>query len=299
MLKNQKEAVLYALVAVLFWSTVATAFKLALERLTPAQLLFWSSLCSWLFLGAMLLVQNKMAEVYVAITRNWRLYLKLGAINPFLYYLVLFQAYELLPAQQAQALNYTWAIMLSLLAVPLLGQRLRRVDIIALVLAYMGVLVICTRGDFISLQFESPLGVGLALFSTLLWALYWIFNTRNMDYPIAGLFLCFSISLPLIALYISWQGAWVLPDLRSVLLSGYVGLFEMGITFVLWLTAMKKAENTSVISNMIFISPFLSLIWISYFLNEEIHIATLIGLLFIIVGLIVQQIKGKSSVAEN
>ena len=32
----------------------------------------------------------------------------------------------------------------------------------------------------------------------------------------------------------------------------YVGLFEMGITFVLWLSALKSTNNTARISNLIF-----------------------------------------------
>ncbi|WP_286237193.1 DMT family transporter [Neptuniibacter halophilus] len=291
MIKNQRDAVLFGLAAVLLWSTVATAFKLALAELRPVQLVFYASLFSWLFLGLFLLVTGRMAEVLPCLKRNPQIYLKLGLINPFLYYLILFQAYDLLPAQQAQALNYTWAIMLSLLAVPFLGQRLRRQDIIALILAYFGVLVICTRGDLTQLEFDSPLGVALAIASTLLWALYWIFNTRNQDPPVVGLFICFSISLPLIALTLSWQQAWLIPSLQALGLALYVGLFEMGITFVLWLMAMKKAENTAAVSNLIFISPFLSLIFIQQFLGEEIHQATLLGLVLIILGLLVQRLK--------
>lgn len=289
--KNQRDAVLLGLVAVLFWSTVATAFKLGLRLLTPTQLVFYAALTSWIFLAFFLCFSSRFVEVIPALKRNFTTYLKLGAVNPFLYYSVLFQAYALLPAQQAQALNYTWAIMLSLLAVPFLGQRLRRLDLIALVLAYLGVLVICTQGNLVELRFESPLGVGLALFSTLLWALYWIFNTRITDHPVVALFICFSISLPLIALALTWQGAWVFPSWQATGFAVYIGLFEMGITFVFWLMAMKRAENTAVLSNMIFLSPFLSLILIAHFLDEAIHEATVVGLVLIILGLLIQRIK--------
>ena len=63
-------------------------------------------------------------------------YVLLGLLNPFLYYLVLFKAYALLPAQQAQPLNYTWAITLSLLAVPLLKQQVRWQEWLALLVSY-------------------------------------------------------------------------------------------------------------------------------------------------------------------
>ncbi len=293
MVKNQRHAVYFALAAVFLWSTVATAFKLALQQLTPIQLVFYASAFSWLFLAVCLVANGQFRLVIPAFKNAPLRYFKLGLINPFLYYLILFKAYDLLPAQQAQALNYTWAIALSLLAVPMLGQKLRKTDITALVLAYLGVLVISTKGQLTELNFESPLGVGLALLSTLLWALYWIFSTKNTDKPIVSLFVCFSVGLPFIAGVLTWQNAWAMPSGKGWFAAAYVGLFEMGITFVLWLVAMKKAENTASVSNLIFISPFLSLIFIYTFLGEQIHPATLVGLGFIIAGLSVQKLLKK------
>lgn len=293
MIKNQRHALFYGLAAVLLWSTVATAFKLALQELSSLQLLFFASFFSWCFLACWLVKTKDYSLIVPSFkAQPWR-YFKLGSLNPFLYYLVLFKAYELLPAQQAQALNYTWAITLSLLAVPLLGHTLRKADVISLVVAYFGVLIISTKGQLTELNFDSPLGVSLALLSTLLWALYWIFNTKNNDKPVVSLFICFSIGLPLIALVMTWQNAWLVPNLPATLAALYVGLFEMGITFVLWLFAMKKAENMSKISNLIFISPFLSLIFIYTLLGEEIHPTTPIGLGLIIIGLIIQKLGTK------
>lgn len=295
MVKNQRLAVYYGLAAVLLWSTVATAFKLALNELSSLQLLFFASVFSWFFLACCLFKEKQYLLVLPAfLAHPWR-YLKLGSINPFLYYLILFKAYELLPAQQAQALNYTWAITLSILAVPLLGQKLKKTDIVSLCFAYFGVLIISTKGQVTELNFESPLGVSLALLSTLLWALYWIFNTKNTDKPIVSLFICFTIGLPLIAIVMSWQSAWLLPNTTGLLAAIYVGLFEMGITFVLWLIAMKKAENTAKVSNLIFISPFLSLIFIYLFLGEQIHPTTPVGLGLIVAGLIIQKVATKKT----
>ncbi len=71
----------------------------------------------------------------------------------------------------------------------------------------------------------------------------------------------------------------------------YVGLFEMGVTFVLWLTALKLTNNTARVSNLIFASPFISLILLANIIGEAIHPSTLIGLVLIIAGLAIQQIQ--------
>ncbi len=290
--KNQSKAMALGLVAVLFWSTVATAFKLALQHLTPLQLLAIASMTSLVLLLVVTLYKHSLHSIL----RYWReapwRFLLLGAINPLLYYVILFQAYNLLPAQQAQPLNYTWALVLSLLAVPLLGQKLHRADIIALVLGYFGVLIISTRGDLLGLQFDSGLGVLLALLSTVIWALYWILNVQNKAPADVSLLLCFVHGTPLVLLAAWWSDGIPL-NTEGMLSAIYVGVFEMGVTFILWMNAMKLATHTSRVSNLIFLSPFLSLILIHYILGEEIGISTFVGLVLIVLAVSYQQYSAK------
>jgi drug/metabolite transporter (DMT)-like permease len=292
-MNTQTKAYAFGISAVLMWSTVATAFKLALQWLSPIQLVLLASVTSILLLSGVLLWQRKLPLALSYAKQRPGFFLLVGAINPFLYYLVLFKAYELLPAQQAQSLNYTWAITLALLAVPFLKQQLRKQDLIAMAFGYFGVLVIATRGDLLSMQFDSVLGVVLALFSTLLWAGYWIINTRNSGDPVASLLVAFCFSLPMVLAYCWWSDGLPSFNAKAWLGAAYVGLFEMGIAFVCWVLALKFTNNTARISNLIFISPFLSLFFISYFLNEVIEPATYLGLVLIISGLLIQQWRGK------
>ncbi|MBF4364884.1 EamA family transporter, partial [Vibrio anguillarum] len=74
--------------------------------------------------------------------------------------------------------------------------------------------------------------------------------------------------------------------------------FEMGITFVLWLSALKLTANTARISNLIFASPFISLLLLATIIGETIHPTTLIGLVLIITGLIVQQFKTTKTITQ-
>ncbi|PLY02133.1 MAG: EamA family transporter [Desulfuromonas sp.] len=286
---QQRLALLYGLLAVLCWSTVASAFKLSLRYLTPAELLFYAALVSLIILFIILLIQGKAGQLKRVKRSALLTSFGLGFINPFLYYLVLFKAYDLLPAQQAQPINYTWAITLTLLSIPLLKQKISLRELLAVAVSYAGVVVISTRGDLLAMQFDSPLGVGLALLSTLFWALYWIYNTRSQCDPVVGLFLNFLFGLPLVGLYLLLTEGFRMPPLSGLLGAGYVGLFEMGITFVLWLKALKLSVNTARIANLIFISPFLSLVFIRFLVGEEILPATFIGLVLIVAGLVLQQ----------
>lgn len=291
-MKDQKKAYLFGLGAVACWSTVATAFKLSLNYFSPTQLLLVATGSSILVLLGLLARQGKLPLLGTYLRARPGFYLLLGLLNPALYYLILFQAYDRLPAQQAQTLNYTWAITLTLLAVPFLGQKIRRQDWGAIVLGYLGAMVIATRGDLLSLDFEDPIGVALALISTLIWASYWILNTRNQGDPVVALTLSFMLALPVIVLATAVWSDFRLTAWQGWVGAIYVGLFEMGFAFVMWLMAMRHAENTARISNLIFISPFASLLLLRLLVGEEIYTATLVGLVMIVAALLVQQIKG-------
>ena len=290
---NERQATLFGLSAVLLWSTIATAFKLSLKHLSPIELLLFAGSFSTLLLGVILVAQGKLKQIFQCSRGEILLSLGLGFLNPFLYYLVLLEAYDLLPAQQAQPLNYTWAITLSLLSVPLLKQKVSWQQWLALIISYCGVLVISTEGKPFSLEFTDPFGVLLALGSTVIWALYWIFNTRDKRDPVVGLFINFLCSFPIVLGYylLTCELRW--PAFEGLLGAAYVGTFEMGACFVLWLMALKKTANTARISNLIFISPFLSLIFISLLVGETILPATLFGLVLIIAGLLCQQLGKK------
>ena len=291
---NQAKAYIFALISVILWSTVASVFKISLRYLTPVELLFYASCFSCCFLFIALILQNKLALLFQADISVSKTSLRFGLLSPFLYYLILLKAYDLLPAQQAQPLNYTWAITLSVLSVPLLGHRLRILEVAAVLVSYLGVLVISTHGDVFSLRFENPLGVALALGSTVIWALYWIANTRDRRDPVLGLFLNFLCSVPFITIYLLITEGFRVIDFAGVLGAAYIGTFEMGIAFITWLMAMKLTKSTARIANLIFISPFLSLFLIHFLVGERIMISSVVGLLFIVLGLSMQALSGKT-----
>lgn len=289
-MRDQNKAYLYALATVLLWSTVASAFKITLRYLAPLQLLLYASLASACTLALIVVIQGNGSLIFSYSKRQYLKSLLLGLLNPCLYYVILFKAYDLLPAQEAQPLNYTWAITLSLLSIPLLRQRIRPREILAGFVCYSGVLVISTRGNLLDFRLSDPLGVTLALASTIVWALYWIYNTHDDRDAVVGLFLNFTFALPfifLLCVFFSDLGVFNLYGLAGAV---YVGIVEMGIAFVFWLIALRLSETTARVANLIFISPFVSLFFIHFLVGEAILPSTPIGLILIVAGLLIQRL---------
>jgi len=286
---TDRRAVKLGLGAVMLWSTVATAFNLSLQYLTPLQLVTLATFFSWCFFAIRLSAPERWSALRVTSSKARATGLLVGWLNPGLYYLVLFAAYDRLPAQEAMAINYSWGITLALLAAPLLRQHLSAGALLAACISYGGILVIATRGAPLSLDFAQPLGVGLALLSTVLWSLYWVINTRLSLDPEVNLFLNFSGALPLLLALLWWSNTRF-PTLWQGWAGGlYVGLFEMGLAFVLWMGAMKATTSTLRISSLIFLSPPLSLVLIWVIAGEPVKAYTLIGLVLILFGLWLQR----------
>lgn len=289
-MQQQTRAYAYALAAVLCWSTVASAFKLTLRATGVAELLLLSTVSSSVILVAIAILQRKLGAWRHWPAKEWGHSALLGILNPFLYYLVLFRAYDLLPAQEAQPLNYTWPIVLVLLSSLFLRQRLRGYTLAAMTASLLGVVIISTRGDIAAMRLTDTEGVLLAVGSSLLWASYWILNMRGTADQVLKLAANFLFgSLYVGVFYLLYPGKEAI-GLTALLGAVYVGAFEMGLTFVFWLKALTLSTNAARVSSLVYLSPFLSLVVIHLVLGETIHLSTIGGLLLIIGGIAAQRL---------
>lgn len=290
---NQKRAYLYAIVTILLWSTMASAFKISLKYLDYFQLLFFASLFSCITLFIILTFQGKLNLLKNTSKQDLMHSAFLGILNPFLYYLVLFKAYSLLKAQEAGTLNYIWPIILVLLSVPLLKQRIHWMSIIAIVISFSGIIIISTEGNVTTLEFKEPLGVALAVVSSIFWALFWIFNLKDQRDEVIKLFMNFVFGTVYVFIALMYFSGFNSISFKGLTGALYIGLFEMGLTYVLWLKALKLSSNTAVVSNLVYLSPFISLIVIRSVIGEKILLSTIIGLFLIICGIAVQHLSRK------
>ena len=288
-LKNQNKAYVFAGIAIFFWSTVASAFKLSLEHLEPIQLVFYSTLFSVCVLFVILIYQGK-AQLIKRFSRADLLRCALlGLLNPCLYYIILFQGYDALPAQEAMVINFSWPVMMVILSIPILKQSIDIKSFLSIILCYIGVIAIATGGDLLSLSFNSPKGVFYMLLSTVIWSLFWLLNTKNKNDPLVSLFLIFLFSSPIIFLIMYFTDSFVVPSIEGLMGSIYIGFFEMGISIILWQSALKISTTVSRVASLVFITPFMSLVVLYLVLGEKILASTFFGLILICAGLILQK----------
>jgi drug/metabolite transporter (DMT)-like permease len=287
---NQGKAYLFAGIAIFFWSTVATAFKIALRNLDFVQLLFIATWTSFLvYVMVFLLSGNKIS--FLKIKKNELIHSAiLGLINPFIYYLILFKAYSLLPAQVAQPLNMIWPIILVFLSILFLKQKIAFKSFVALFISFAGVYIVSSQGNPFASDISEPFGVILATGSSIIWSVYWIFNVRDSREEVRKLLLSFFFAGIYISILLPFMTDLTSINLTGAIMAAYSGIFEMGITFLLWLKALKLTTTTDKISNLVYLAPFLSLIFIHIFVGEKIYWTTVLGLCLIITGILLEKI---------
>lgn len=286
----------YAGLAILFWSTVPTAFKISLRELDILTMLTIASITSTCILFIFILTGRKISVLWTSTPHELLWSATLGLINPFVYYIILLNAYRLLPAQVAQPLNMIWPIMLVFLSVPFLHQKIHKKNFIALLISFAGVYLISSQGSPLHPGHANFSGVVLALASSIFWSFYFILNVRDKRDEAIKLFLNFFFASLYFLISLVITNKWPLSaSLKGITASVYLGFFEMGISFMLWLKALQFAPSTAKVSNLVYLAPVISLLLVHFILHEPVYYTTPIGLMLIISGIFVQNSRSKPS----
>jgi drug/metabolite transporter (DMT)-like permease len=292
---RSKQSYLYAGLTILFWSTVPTAFKISLGEMDILPMLTIASLTSTIVLFIIVLTQGNTHLIARTTRKEFLSSSILGLINPALYYFILLSAYKLLPAQVAQPLNMIWPIILVFLSVPLLHQKIESKSYLALLISFAGVYIISSQGRLFKAGHADLTGVLLATGSSVFWAFYFILSVR--DKRDEGVKLLFNFLFGSIYLVVAMliSGNWSINiGLKSIASAVYIGIFEMGISFFFWLKALQLSATTAKVSNLVYLAPFLSLIFVHFILHEPVYYTTPVGLVLIISGIFVQNKRSKT-----
>lgn len=290
---DNNKAIIYGIIAVLSWSTVATMFKMALRYYTHYEMLLVASLTALFIFSVAITIQRKWSVLKKISLKQWGKFALIGLLNPLAYYLVLFKSYSLLPAQIAQPINYSWPIVLLVLLSIFTRTAIPKAKYLGMVFSLAGVTLISLGSGAVSGDSLPLSGLLLAFLSAFLWAAYWIVNNLNKEIDfIVALFLSFlfgSIYLLLGTILVDVD-FYSLPGLLS---SIYVGAFEMGIPFIFFGLAIRQTQNSALVNQLCYLSPFISLFLIHLVLGEQIYTTTYLGLFLIVFGIIFNEYLAK------
>jgi len=274
---------------ILVWASIPVASKKILVELDNLQMLFYSTIFSFLIAGALLLAQGKERQFRQYSARDYGIMAVLGFLGCYLYYLLLYGALALTTAAEGFILAYTWPIMILILAVIILREPLTVRKIAGIFISFFGIVVIVTQGSITTVQLTSLRGDLLAMAGALSFALFSVLGKRYKFDQTISVFVFFATALLLVLITapatsgIPWPSATIWPWLL------YNGLLVNGVSYIWWFKALEHGK-THIISNALYLTPFISLVYIWLLLDEPIMASALLGLLIIITGIALQSI---------
>ncbi len=275
---------------ILLWASIPVATKKILVELDNLQTLFYSTILSTLVLGILLIFQKKTIDLKKYNKNQYIKMISLGFLGNYLYYVFLYGALERTTASEGFILAYTWPMLVLALSFIILKEKITTKKLIGVFISFFGIIIITTKGDITGFNLTSLSGDVLAINGAFVFALFSVLGKKfNFDKTIS-VFIYFFTALIFLIPTVAIFSKFVWPSSKILIWIIYNGVFVNGISYIFWFKALENGE-THIISNLLYLTPFISLIYISIFLNEKILTSSIIGLIVIIFGVLLQYFK--------
>ncbi len=293
-LKSNKKFISYLNLSlcILLWASIPVATKKILVELDNLQMLFYSTILSTIILGILILFQKKTSYLKAYNKREYGAMFLLGFLGNYLYYIFLYGALARTTASEGFILAYTWPMLVLVLSFIILKEKVTVKKLVGITISFLGIIIITTKGNLLDFNFTSTSGNILAIIGAFVFALFSVLGKKyNFDQTI-GVFIYFFSALIFITptLFIFSQFVWPSSEVLPWII--YNGIFVNGISYIFWFKALENGE-THIISNLLYLTPFISLIYIDIFLKEKILISSIVGLIVIVSGVLLQYFKVK------
>ncbi len=281
-----KKAYFYAFSAIACWSTMATISKILLTNLNNFQLLWASSFFAGIFLLIVNIISGKLQNLKAYKIKDYVTMILTSLPGVFLYYVFYYAGAELMSASQAFIVNYMWPIMSVIFACIILKEKMTLSKGIAIAVSFLGV-TIATGTDLLHLNQNTVMGAFLCLMGAVSYGIFTaLFKKVHYDKGIALMFAYF-VTFILTGIVVLVNGDIFIPTSLQIAGFAWNGVISMAAGTILWALALQVG-NTAKISNLAYITPFLSLVWTSLILKETITFNSITGLVVIVLGIFIQ-----------
>ena len=289
---NGRRNVVYALLTVFLWATMAPSVKLMQSSIPTTEVLFIAGVFSVVFLFGRSLLIGKWPVWKSFGARNYKVALGLGFLGFFVYEFLYYYGIDQLTAGTACILNYLWPIMLVVFSILILKEPFTARKGIAIAASFLGVVVLMAGGND---QFgEHPvLGAAGCIIAAVCYGLFSVLNKReDLDQDICQTIFWGTITVGgLVAGLIS--GGWTMPDLATWLILAWLGVMANAVGYLIWAIALNDAENSARMANFAYLVPLLSLFLSALLLHEQLHWNAFAALALILGGILWQSYEKK------
>lgn len=295
--KNHKLAYFYIVLVIFLWSTTPAATKLLVTDLGTIHLLFFTMFAASTTLFSITLYKNKFKTLKAYLQDNAKFFAFMGGLGIFFYDLCYYRAYSLMTAQETNIVNYLWPIFVMIFASIILKETLTVQKIVGIVLSFFGVYYVITHGDIYSFKISNIQGVFFAATGAVSYGLFSALGKKYHYDKLVSMTLYFSFSFLFITIVTLFTSLPPVISLKQILGIIWLGGIATGCGFLFWFQALHYG-HTEKITNLVYLTPFFSLVFIHLLVGETILSSSVIGLVLIVSGIGVQFIKLKNRKQE-
>jgi len=287
---------LEALFAVIVWGGTFIATKIALREASPATIVWIRFGMGTVILGIVVVAKKQFAFPEKS---EWLYFLMLGFLG-----VTFHQILQATGLQTAKATTTAWIVATTPVFIAILGwivlkERLNGIQILGIVLAAFGVLLIVSKGNIGALFTgeEGTFGDFLVLISSVNWAVYTILSRRELArHPAARMmFFVMLLGWLLVNVWIFGFGPGI-SEIANLTASGWnavliLGVFGSGLAYIAFYDALQEIP-ASQLGAFFNVEPLVTTVLASFMINEKITVITLIGGAIIILGIWLVNRKG-------
>jgi drug/metabolite transporter (DMT)-like permease len=276
-----------ALFAVIVWGASFIATKVALQDSSPLTIVWLRFLIGVVILGIVVALRRQFG---LPEKKEWGYFALLGFLGITFHQWLQSNALQTAEAGTTAWIVSTTPVFMALLGWFILKERLGWTKNLGILLAFLGVVVVISKGDLGSVSFGNFGAPGdiLVLISAVNWAVFSALSRRGLKSHSASLMMFLLMAIGWVFttfLFITTNG---LGEIASITVDGwmalgFLGVFCSGLAYVAWYDALKALTTTET-GAFLYIEPLVAVVIAFFVLGEAITWASLLGGAVILFG---------------
>lgn len=276
-----------ALFAVIVWGASFIATKVALQDISPITIVWLRFLMGVIILGLTVILQK---QFVLTAKKEWAYFALLGFLGITFHQWLQSNGLQTSEAGTTAWIVATTPVFMALLGWFLLRERLGWTKTSGIVLAFLGVLVVVSKGNFASIsigRFGAP-GDVLILISAINWAVFSALSRRGLKSHHPSLMMFYVMSFGWLFTSLLFFPTRGFTEIGHLTFNGwmavaFLGIFCSGLAYIAWYDALK-ALTTAQTGVFLYIEPLVAVVVAFFVLGEAITPASLLGGAIIIFG---------------
>ncbi len=293
MTKDKTKIIIYVAVTLFLWGTMPSLSKLLFADLPEMEMLLICSGIATAFLLIVNIFTGKIIALKTYRIKDYLVLLMLGGLGICLYTLFYNYGIDHLSSQEACIINYMWPAMIILFSAPILKEKITVRKVAAIILSFLGIVVIVTRLNFKSLEIASVSGVIACLLAAVAYGIFSNLNKKyQYDQTLAMMVYYGETTVVAAVLFALSKERVAISGSINLFCILWIGIGGYALGYLLWNVALTSG-NTAKVANTAYLCPFINIVTARVVLKEPLSIYSFIGLGMIILGIVIQNRDGK------